>query len=174
MGGELVELAKLFVQMSLAAVGGANAVVPEIQRQSVEIHHWMTSQEFAALFAIAQAAPGPNVLIVTLVGWHVAGWPGALVTTGAMMGPSSLLTYFVVRVWDRFKHAPWRRNIQLGVAPITVGLVSAGAYLLARIADVDLLTTCITLAVTAVSYFTRLNPLWAFGAAAVAGAILAS
>jgi len=69
----LVALALQFAGLSLVAFGGANAVIPEIHRQAVEVHHWMTDQDFASLFAIAQAAPGPNFLVTTLVGWKAAG-----------------------------------------------------------------------------------------------------
>jgi chromate transporter len=74
----LFTLAVQFAIMSLLALGGANAVVPEIHRQAVEFRGWMTERQFADMFAISQAAPGPNVMIVTLVGFHVAGLPGAI------------------------------------------------------------------------------------------------
>ena len=91
----LAELASVFAQFSLLAFGGANAVLPEMQRQVVDVHHWMNAREFAALFALAQAAPGPNMMVVSLVGWRVAGFWGALVTTGAVAAPSSMLTLLV-------------------------------------------------------------------------------
>jgi chromate transporter len=87
-------LPTLFVQfaiMALLALGGANAVVPEIHRQAVELRGWMTERQFADMFAISQSLPGPNVMIVTLVGYHVAGILGALVTTLAMCGPTAIL-----------------------------------------------------------------------------------
>jgi len=90
----LATLALQFAVLSLLALGGANAVVPEIHRQAVEIGHWMSDRQFADFFAISQAAPGPNVMIVTLVGYHVAGLPGALVTTLAMCGPTAVLAFF--------------------------------------------------------------------------------
>ena len=96
-----------FAGLSLVAFGGANAVIPEIHRQSVEVHHWMTDKDFAALFAIAQAAPGPNFLVATLVGWKAAG-PGALVATAAMCGPSCVLTFWVAKAWDRYRETAWR------------------------------------------------------------------
>ena len=94
--------------MSLLALGGANAVVPEIHRQAVELRGWMTERQFADMFAISQAAPGPNVMIVTLVGYHVAGFAGAIVTTLAMCGPTAVLAAYLSRTWDRFRHKPWR------------------------------------------------------------------
>ena len=104
----LTALALQFGVLSLLAFGGANAVVPEIHRQAVAVHHWMSDKDFAALFAIAQAAPGPNMMISTLVGWKAAGIAGALIATAAMCAPSCLLTFAAVKVWDRFREARWR------------------------------------------------------------------
>ncbi|WP_375461212.1 chromate transporter [uncultured Enterovirga sp.] len=166
----LAKLGWRFFIMAFLAIGGANAVVPEMQRQVVEIERWMSAGEFAALFAIGNAAPGPNVLIVTLVGWRVAGIAGALVATLAMVVPTSLLTYAVFRVWDRLKDAVWRRPVQNGLSTVTVGLVAATAWLLASATDVSPFLALVTAATAALSYFTRLNPLWAFAAAAALGA----
>lgn len=101
-------LAANFALMSLFAVGGAIAAIPEMHRTAVEVHHWMSDRQFTEMFAIAQLSPGPNVIIVTLIGYHVAGLTGALVTTLAMCGPTCLLTYLVGKVWERFSDAPWR------------------------------------------------------------------
>jgi chromate transporter len=98
----LSQLAAVYAQLSLMAFGGANALIPEMQRQVVDVHHWMSAQAFAALYALAQAAPGPSMMVVSLVGLRVGGlWGGALVTTGAVAAPSSVLTYLVSGVWDR-------------------------------------------------------------------------
>lgn len=166
----LGQLGWRFGLMAFLAIGGANAVVPEMHRQVVEIEGWMSNGEFAALFAIANAAPGPNVLIVTLIGWHVAGIAGALVATVAMVGPTSILTYGVFRVWDRFRGAPWRRPVQNGLAAVTVGLVAVTAFLLTQAADTNWATAGLTAATAILSYRTRLNPLWAFAVAAAIGA----
>ena len=88
----LISLALIFSQLSLLAFGGGNTILPEMQRQVVQVHQWMSAADFSALFALGQAAPGPNLMVVTLVGWHVAGWMGVVVTTIAKFGPSSLLT----------------------------------------------------------------------------------
>ena len=102
-GDVLLVLAVQFAIMSLLALGGANAVVPEIHRQAVDLRGWMTERQFADMFAISQAAPGPNVMIVTLVGYHVAGMWGAVVTTLAMCGPTAVLAAYLSRTWDRFQ-----------------------------------------------------------------------
>ena len=169
LGDTLGALALQFVVLSLLAFGGANAMIPEIHRQSVEIHRWMTDQDFAALFAIAQAAPGPNFLIVTLIGWKAAGLAGALVATAAMCGPSCLLTFWVAKVWDHHREAPWRAVIAAGVAPVTVGLVFSSAFVLVRAADPEWRLGLVTAISAGVTYFTKLNPIWCLAAAAALG-----
>lgn len=159
-----------FTLLSIFTIGGMNAAIPELHRQVVEVNGWMSDQRFADLFAIAQAAPGPNIIVVTLIGWEVAGLAGALAATLAILGPTSLLAYGVGHVWHRFRHAPWRIAIQAGVTPITVGLVVASGYLLARAVDTSLTTLAITIAAAAVLYLTRLHPLVCFAAAAALGA----
>jgi chromate transporter len=166
----LAQLALVYGQLSLLAFGGANAVIPEMQRQVVDVHHWMTAQEFAALYALAQAAPGPNMMVVSLVGWRVAGFWGALVTTGAVALPSSVLTLLVAGVWFRFKDAPWRKAIQAGLQPVTTGLIMASAALLIRSTAVDW-TAGLVIAVTACLFvFTKLHPMVILAGAAAAGA----
>jgi len=165
----LTALLVQFAILSLLAFGGANAVVPEIHRQAVEVHHWTTDKDFAALFALAQAAPGPNFLISTLVGWKAAGLAGALVATAAMCAPSCLLSFWIVKIWDRYREADWRIAIGAGLAPVSVGLVSASAWLLARAADSGWRLAIVTAATAAVAYFTRVNPLWCLAAAAALG-----
>ena len=169
LGDTLGGLAAQFTLLSLLAFGGANAVVPEMHRDAVDVHHWMNDADFTALYAIAQAAPGPNFMVSTLVGWKAAGLAGALVATAAMCAPSCFLTYWVAKAWDRFREAPWRRALAAGLAPVTVGLVAATFWLLVRAADRDISLALVTAATVAVASFTRLNPLWCFAAAAALG-----
>src|SRR5271163_3816930 len=105
-------LAWTFGLMSLFAVGGGNAAVPEMHRVAVDVHHWMTERQFADVFAISQMAPGPNVLIVTLIGYFVAGIAGALVATLMMCAPTAILAYFVSGLLSRSGHSPWPAIIQ--------------------------------------------------------------
>ena len=109
-----------------------------MHRQTVEISQWLTDRQFSELFAIAQAAPGPNVMFVALLGHFIAGVPGAIVTTVAMCGPTCFLAYGVSRVFDRFRAARWRIAIQAGLVPVTIGLIAASALIIARAADHDL------------------------------------
>ncbi|RKK01297.1 chromate transporter [Pseudoroseomonas wenyumeiae] len=167
--GTLIALALIFAELSLLAFGGGNTILPEMQRRVVEVHHWMSAQEFSALFALAQAAPGPNMMVVPLVGWHVAGWSGLLVSSLAKFGPSSLLTGVVLGLWRRFRDRPWRRVVQTGLVPMTVGLVAASAALISAATSTDLGLAAITLAAAAAMLWGRLHPLWLLLGGALAG-----
>ena len=169
MNATLVALAAIFGQLSLLAFGGGNTILPEMQRQVVEVHHWMPASEFSALFALAQAAPGPNMMVVTLVGWHVAGWAGMLVTSIAKFGPSSLVTIAVLHAWDRFKDRPWRRIAQKGLVPVTAGLVAASAVLIAKASDPSWIAWAITGVCAVLALRTKVHPLWLLGAGTLIG-----
>jgi chromate transporter len=162
-------LFNLFATLSLLAVGGANAAIPEMHRVAVNVMGWMSDKQFADFFAIAQVTPGPNVIIVALIGYHVAGLTGAAVAVTAMCGPTCTLAYFVARTWDRFKEARWRIALQAGLVPVSLGLIAASAFVLARAADHSAFAFIITAATAAVAYFTRVNPLWVFLAAGALG-----
>ena len=164
-------LVRHFVLLSLVAIGGANAVVPEMHRVAVDIEHWMTDRQFAELFALANAAPGPNVLMVCLIGFQAAGVAGAIIATAAMCGPSCLLTYFVVRRWERSRNDRVKKIVQRGLAPITIGLVAASAYLLTRAAVHDWLGAALAAGTFALMAATKYNPLWLFGLATALGLV---
>ncbi len=161
-------LFSLFAVLSLLAVGGANAAIPEMHRVAVDVMHWMNDKQFADMFAISQLSPGPNVIIVALIGYHVEGLVGAAVAITAMCGPTCLLAYFVARTWDRFKDARWRTAVQAGLVPVSLGLIGASASVLARAADHNFYAALITVTTAATAFWTRANPLWIF---AVAGAL---
>ncbi len=168
-GEVLGVLAVQFAIMSLLALGGANAVVPEIHRQVVELRGFMTERQFADMFAISQAAPGPNVMIVTLIGYHVAGLAGSIVTTLAMCGPTAVLAAYLSRTWDRFRDKPWRIAVQAGLVPISVGLVSASAMVLTGIAVHNSAAVLVAAATAAITYWIRWNPLLLIGLGAAGG-----
>ena len=166
----VLALAILFGQLSLLSFGGANSILPDLQRQVVG-QGWMTGHEFAALFALAQAAPGPNMMVVSLIGWRVAGLPGALVSTVAIAGPTSILTYLTSGLWFRWRDKPLRKAIQAGLLPVTIGLVMASAALITVSTTLDWRTGLITAAVAAAIYFTKWHPLLVLGGAALLGAV---
>jgi chromate transporter len=165
----LADIAIYFATLSLIAIGGANVLIPDMHRQLVELNGWMSSQEFATLVALSQAAPGPNVLIVSLLGWKIAGLSGALVATGAMCLPSTLLTYGFANMWERFREARWRVAVQAGLVSVTVGLVLASGYVLARAADHNWLGYALTGVTVFVVMRTRIHPFWLLGVAGVLG-----
>jgi chromate transporter len=167
--GTLLTLAGYFALLSLFAIGGANAALPEMHRLAVEVMHWMDDRQFADMFAIAQVTPGPNVIVVTLIGNHVAGLPGALVATVAMCGPTCLFAFFVGRVWDRLKDAPWRMTIQAALVPVSIGLIGASAAVVARATAQSAVAVAVTAVTAVVTYSVRVNPLWLFAAAALLG-----
>ena len=166
----LLALVLHFGLLSLLAFGGAGALTPEIHRVVVEQQGWLTERQFVDYFAIAQAAPGPNVLFITLIGWHVAGVVGALAATLAMCLPGAAFTWVIAGLWQRFRDHPLRQRIQQGIAPLTVGLVCCTAWVMIRLADHHWLAGGLTLAAALVSWRTRFNPLWLLAAGAVLGA----
>ncbi len=165
-------LAQLFWQfafLSLIAIGGANSIVAEIHRQVVDVQHWLSAQQFAAVFALAQAAPGPNVLVVSLIGWEVAGLAGALVATLGMCGPSCVLAYLAYRGWARYGTRPWAVAIQAGLTPITVGLLFSTGLLLATGGDNTWAGIAIAGCTAGVVLKSRISPLWLLAGAALVG-----
>lgn len=169
MSEALAQLAIDFSLLSLFAFGGVVTVLPEMHRSVVQVHGWMTGAEFAQLFALAQASPGPNILVVSLIGWKVAGLAGAAVATAAVCAPSSILTYAVSRVWQRFRGARWRNVVEDGLVPVTVGLMLAGGYLITHAADHSLLALVITAATAGTVLTTRIHPLWLLAAGGLLG-----
>lgn len=167
--GILGILALQFFILAFFAFGGANAVVPEIHRQAVDIFGWMDNRTFADLMTIAQVAPGPNVMLVTLVGYHVAGIAGAAVATVAMCGPTAVLASFLAGVWDRFRDRPWRMIVQAGFVPISVGLVTASSIIFLRLTAQSGMAITITVVTASVVLFTRFNPLWLFAVGIILG-----
>ncbi|MCA1647790.1 MAG: chromate transporter [Chloroflexi bacterium] len=165
----LLDLIIIFGPLSLVAVGGANGVLPDVHRQVVVVHAWMSESEFADAFTLAQAVPGPNILIVSLIGWQVAGLPGALVALVAMCGPSSVLALIVARSLARENLSFWRQRLQIGLAPLTVGLMMASGVVLARSADHSFISLGLTLGTALVLLRTRLHPLLLMAAGAVLG-----
>jgi chromate transporter len=156
---------------ALISFGGVNTVLPALHHLAVNEQHWMTDRDFASLFALASVSPGPNFMVLTLIGYKAAGVTGAILATCALCIPTSLLAFGVVKVWDRFKTAHWRRAIQDGVVPVTVGFVAAAAVLLVRASDNSIAAYAITAAVAIVGTLTRFSPLWIFGISAIVGAL---
>ncbi|MBW4023379.1 MAG: chromate transporter [Proteobacteria bacterium] len=155
-----LQLCSVFGITSLLAFGGGNAVIPAFERLTVEVYHWLTPQQFTDSFAIAQAAPGPSTLIVSLLGYRAAGVWGALIATAAMVVPTGLIVYGIAKVWDKgHGEKPFRHAFQDGLAPITVGLILAGGVIVARHAESNWIQVALTVAATLVLCATKINPL---------------
>ncbi|HEX3504116.1 MAG TPA: chromate transporter [Xanthobacteraceae bacterium] len=168
-GGILLTLAAFFATTSLFTIGGANSAVPEMHRYAVDVQHWLSDQQFSETFALAQLTPGPNIIIVTLIGYHVAGVIGGLVTTLAMCGPTCLFAYWVGRASDRFRGAAWHGALSRGLVPVTLGLLASSAAVIATTSDFGWLALAITAGTALTAFFVRVHPLWAFAAAAALG-----
>lgn len=164
-----LELFLEFALLSFVAFGGATALLPEMHRVVVEQHHWLNDTTFTHLYAIAQAAPGPNVLVVTLIGWEIAGLAGALSATLAMCLPMSVLIYLLIDRWEGFAGRRWQKAISLGVAPLAVGLIFSGATLIAQAAEFGWNAWLLVAVVVLISLKSRLHPLWLIAGGACLG-----
>ena len=168
----LVELALYFMMLSLISVGGMPSVLPELQRYAVDVKGWMSADDFIQVFAVGQAAPGPNILIAALVGWKVAGLGGALVALGAMCGPAAVVAWWVAEAWERFKDSPWRLAIQRAIAPVVVALILSGGFILATPGAPDWRLWLIAAATAAGMLVSKINPLWFLAAGGAVGGFI--
>ena len=166
---QLWTLVWTFALMSLFAVGGANSAIPEMHRVAVDVQHWMTDKQFADAFAISQLSPGPNVLIVTLIGYSVAGVGGALVATRAMCGPTAILAYNVRGLLRRSSGSRWPAIIQAALVPLSIGLMAASALILALASDRSWTAALLTIVAAALAVATKLNPFWILAAGGLLG-----
>jgi chromate transporter len=159
-GNPIWTLISTFALMSLFAVGGGNAAIPEMHRIAVDVQHWMTDKQFADVFAISQLSPGPNVLIVTLIGYSVAGVAGALAATLSMCVPTAVLAYYVSRFLSRSSHSRWPAILQAALVPLSIGLMAASGLILALASDRTWTAGLLTAVAAVLAFATRLNPLW--------------
>jgi chromate transporter len=157
MDSRLLSLFLVFAPLSLMSFGGGQAIIADMQHQTVDIQHWMSGREFVDIFAVSRAAPGPSTLIAALIGWHVAGLPGAVVAAIAIYLPSSLIVYAAVRWWHASKDSPWRSILQRGLTPVAVGLVFAGALAVLQAARVDALQIFATVLTAGLLLTTRVG-----------------
>ena len=169
--GTLWSLAGSFALLSMFAIGGANSAIPEIHRLAVDVHDWMNDRQFTDMFALAQVTPGPNVIVVTLIGYHVAGILGAMVATLAMCGPTCTFAFFAGRAFERFRGTAGHAALASGIVPVVLGLTAASAIVIASSADFNWVAAGLTAAAALICYFLPLHPLWLFAAAALLGVV---
>ena len=165
----VLTLAWTFAVMSLFAVGGANSAIPEMHRVAVDVNHWLSDKQFTDVYAIAQLSPGPNVLIVTLIGYSAAGLLGALVATVAMCVPTAVLALIVSLFLTRASQARWPGIVQAALVPLSIGLMGASGFILARTSDRTAVAVLVTVGAAVLASVTKLNPLWMLAAGGCLG-----
>jgi chromate transporter len=168
--GTMLALIAVFGSASLMSFGGGSIVLPQLYRQAVATHAWITDKQFAAVYAIAQGAPGPSTgLLAGLIGLEAAGLVGALVAAAAMLVPGAALMYVAALGWERFRASRWRLAVEKGLAPISMGLLFAAGVIIVRAADHGWSAMLVTAATTAILVFTRVNPLVIMAGAGLLG-----
>jgi chromate transporter len=168
----LVTLSAHLALLSSISFGGFPTVLPDVRNFVVATHGWATDQEFANFFAMSQAIPGPNmILMMSFVGWKVAGFPGAVASAMATFGPACAIYFVAYRLWDRFRAAPWQEIVRRGLVPVTLGLVVASGTVMARAADVSWQAAAVTVIATVLTLRTRMNPLWVMAAGGALGGL---
>jgi chromate transporter len=163
---DLIRLLNVFCLLSLLAVGGGSAVLPQMEHETVAEHHWITGDQFSTIYSLGQMAPGPNMSMVAIIGWQVAGVAGLLIVLVAFYLPSSFLVYGCSYAWDQFKDNPWRNAVQRGMAPITIGLMLAGVHAVGKTAcinserplDFNIIASIVALAVAGILFIKHINP----------------
>lgn len=169
MRGDLLWLLfSIIAPLSFVTIGGGASILAPLNHQAVEVHHWVTQREFVDLFAISRVAPGPASLLVSLLGWKVAGWPGALVAAIAIFLPSSLLCYGVTRIWNHYRGNAFHTALERGLVPVGAGLLIASALTILRASETGPSGWAIALAATAVLAWRSFHPLLILFAGGVA------
>lgn len=162
----------VFSLLSILAIGGGTAVLPEMKTLTIEAHHWLTDDQFRNIYSLGQLAPGPNMLMVIVIGYHVAGFTGALIAFVGFFGPAGLIAIATNRLWGRFEGSPWRLSVQRAMAPIVVGLMASGTIAVARTATTEVMTVIFAAVVFAVMFLRKINPALLILAGAGAGVLL--
>ncbi|OLY97479.1 hypothetical protein BOQ04_02080 [Polynucleobacter sphagniphilus] len=153
----LLQLGLNFVLLSLLAVGGGTAVLPEMQ-SILYAHFGLDHTQFVHMYSIGQLAPGPNMLMVLIIGYQIAGLAGAGIVLLAFFLPSSILCFYVGRLWVRIGESPWRRAVQNALEPISVGLMASGVYAVGKASIVSSLTAGLALITLYLILRTKINP----------------
>ncbi len=168
---DLIELFLRFLLLSLLAIGGGITVVPEMHRLMVDQHHWLTDAQFSASIALAQASPGPNILLVTVMGWNAGGWAGAFATTLGILLPSTTLALIAHRGAERWRENRLVKAFREGTVPLTIGLLFAAGWVLATPTAGQPAGLLLTGGAALAAWRSRINPLWLIGVGALAGAL---
>ena len=160
-----------FLLLSLLAIGGAIGTAPEMHRYVVGERGWITDQQFTDSVALAQAAPGPNLLFVVVVGYYIAGLAGAMVALAGMLIPSTALALGASRFAQRNRHSRPVRAFVAGMAPITVGLLLATGWILIEPVRDAAGAVALALGTVLVGWRVRVSPVWLIAVGALVGAV---
>lgn len=160
----------VFSLLSVLAIGGGTAVLPEMKALTVTQCGWLTNDQFRDIYSLGQLAPGPNMLMVSVIGYHVFGYFGAAMAFIGFFLPCGLITLATTRIWNHFKDSPWRLAVQRGMAPVVVGLMGAGIVAIAHTAIINWTTVIFAAVVFAVLYYgKKVNPAYLILAGGFAG-----
>ena len=166
-----VSLVAHIALLAIISFGGVPGVLPDLRYYVVTANGWLTDREFANCFAIVQAIPGPNmILMMSLIGWKLGGLPTAIASALVTFGPPCALSYTAFHFWDRFRDMAWQRRVRRGLAPVTIGLVIAGGYVMAR-TGAGWPSLAVTAAAVGLMLATRINPLWLVAAGGALGGL---
>lgn len=166
-----IQLALSFGMLSLLAVGGGTAVLPEMQTVLAQ-QFGINQTQFVHIYSIGQLAPGPNMLMVLVIGYQIAGFIGAAIVLFSFFLPSSILCLYIGRLWNRFGENPWRRTIQNALEPISIGLMASGVYAVGKASIVSPITALLAVATLYLLLKTKINPVLIILGSGAAGAIL--
>jgi len=155
----LAQVIAVFSSISILSIGGGNVTIPEMHHDVVEQHHWLTDIQFTSCYAIAQAAPGPNSLIVGMLGYGAAGVPGLFLALAAMTAPAAVLTYLASKIWQNSSGSEWHKILQRALVPIGIGLIFASGILIMRVTDHGWLGWTTTVVATFLFTKTKVHPL---------------
>lgn len=155
---QIPALIRVFAYLSLLTVGGGMAAFPELKVLTVDVHRWLTFPQLIHLYSVGQMAPGPNMMMIVAVGQWVAGLPGAIVVLIAFFLPTALLALVIGRLWTRLAKWPWRKSVQRGLAPVSIGLLLAGCLTMAKGALTGWITVGVALAALVILLRSRVNP----------------
>ena len=155
---QLPILTRVFAFLSLLTVGGGMAAFPEMKILTVDVHKWLTFPQLIHLYSVGQMAPGPNMMMIVSIGEWAGGILGALITLLAFFGPTALFAFVVARLWKRLEKWPWRTSIQQGLAPVSIGLLLAGCFTMAKGAVTGLDTAMIAVVVLLILLRYKINP----------------
>jgi chromate transporter len=167
---EVPALIRVFAYLSLLTVGGGMAAFPELKILTVDVHHWLTFPQLVHLYSVGQMAPGPNMMMIVSIGEWAAGALGAVVVVIAFFGPTSILTLYAGRLWNRLERWPWRSSIQMGLAPVSIGLLLAGCFSFAKGAVSGHETAAIAVGTLLILLKYKVNPALLILGAAILGA----